>query len=240
MQASAFEFRYRFFVLALIFFFGYQIGAVLGPRLTTAETLANWSGHPTLNGARFFFSVGAFIIAFAASLRTWATAYLHGDVVHDMAMHSNQLVAAGPYRYLRNPLYLGTILLSTGIGMLYNWVGWLLIVGGMIFFNLRLIAREELGLLEAQGEAFQNFKAAVPSLIPSLTPRLPAASQRPRWPQAWLAESFMWALAAALALFALTLNSAVLYIMMFGTLGVYAILHVAMSRRKQRTAATRA
>src|SRR5882757_2992199 len=44
----------------------------------------------------------------AALLRTWATAYLDAAVVHDKRMRADQVVADGPFRYVRNPLYRGT------------------------------------------------------------------------------------------------------------------------------------
>ena len=240
LRATAFEFRYRFFLLGLIFWIGYVAGSYLAPGVTVGEMLAGWSGHPTVGGAKFFIAVGALVIAVAGALRTWATAYLRGDIVHDMALHSHRLVADGPYRYLRNPLYLGTILMAAGIGVLYNWAGWLLIVGGVTIFNLRLIGREEAALLESQGSAFESFRRAVPCLIPSLTPRLPAAGQIPQWRQAIFAESFIWAFALALGLFALTLDIRLLSGIMFGSLLCYAALHVVNSRRRQKTELTKA
>ena len=240
MRATAFEFRYRFFLLGLIFWVGYVFGNLLTPGVTLGEMLANWTGHPTAAGARFFFAAGAFVIALASALRTWATAYLRGDIVHDMELHSHRLVADGPYRHLRNPLYLGTILMACGIGVLYNWAGWLFIVAGVTVFNLRLIGREEEALLISQGESFQAFKKAVPCLIPSLSPRLPAAGQAPHWRQAFFAESFIWAFALALGLFAITFDTRLLFAIMFCSLGCYAILHVVNSRRKQKAEFTKA
>ena len=55
-------------------------------------------------------------VTLAGLLRTWAAAYLHSDVVHDLKLHSEKLVADGPYRFMRNPLYLGSLMLTIGIG----------------------------------------------------------------------------------------------------------------------------
>src|SRR5436305_13975330 len=52
------------------------------------------------------------VIAVSAPLvRTWASAYLSASVVHDARLHSDRVVADGPYRHTRNPLYLGTLLI---------------------------------------------------------------------------------------------------------------------------------
>jgi len=42
--------------------------------------------------------------------------YLHSSVVNDRQLHPERLVANGPYRWVRNPLYLGNILLAFGWG----------------------------------------------------------------------------------------------------------------------------
>src|SRR5262249_49124499 len=65
---------------------------------------------------RMIFGCGALLVFLAAALRTWATAYLRAEVVHDASQHSEALVADGPYRYVRNPLYLANRPLPAGGG----------------------------------------------------------------------------------------------------------------------------
>ena len=232
--ASEWEFRYRFFVLAIVFGLGFSLDW-LGVRQTTvAEHVTRILGHPTLGTVQVVFGLGALIIALGAAIRTWATAYLQGEIVHDMALHAERLVADGPYRYVRNPLYLGTILLALGMSVLATWAGALLIVVGVTIFNLRLIGREEGALAQTQGGSFLAFKEAVPLLFPALIPRLPASGATGRWRQAWIAESFIWAFAIALLCFAVTLNTTVLVAIIFGSLLIYAVAHTINSRKQKR------
>ena len=56
--------------------------------------------------ARIVIVAGALLVFLGAGLRTWGAAYLRTEVVHDTAQHSQALVADGPFRYTRNPLYL--------------------------------------------------------------------------------------------------------------------------------------
>lgn len=51
-----------------------------------------------------------------------------------------------------------------------------------------------------------------------------------------MAESFMWAYSLAMLVFALTLNTLWLNIMLFGTLSAYATLHVINSQRQKQSA----
>ena len=62
------------------------------------------------------FASGAALVFVAALLRTWATAYLRTEIVHDAPQHAEALVADGPYRYVRNPLYLANLPLIAGVG----------------------------------------------------------------------------------------------------------------------------
>lgn len=208
MVATEFEFRHRFWIIACIFFlsfFCYSIDptplAVFALRLVHAG--ASLSGPADL-ALRPIYALGAGLALLAAALRTWATAYLHKDVVFDHALHSERLVAGGPYRYVRNPLYLGGLLLTAGMGLLASRLGFALLTLGLWFFYRRLIGREERALEGANPESFQRFCAAVPRLWPALRARLPAGGGKPEYGQAFLGELFMWGFAAMMIIFTLT------------------------------------
>ena len=96
-------------------------------------------------------------------------------------MHSDRLTAGGPYRYVRNPLYLGTILLALGLGAMATRFGSAIMVVGVPVIVYRLILREEAGLLASQGESYREYFRAVPRLIPALRPRVPLGEARPDW-----------------------------------------------------------
>ena len=212
MRASNFEFRHRLGVIILIFLLGFECYTF--ERVNAVEWLLRALGRagpvagmfPAAPAAHVIFALGAALVGAAACLRTWGTAYLKNDVVRDSVVRAERLVADGPYRYVRNPLYLGSILMAAGIGLMASPIGWLVIVAGMLVAFRRLIGREEPSLLEQQGDAYRAYLERVPRLWPALRPRVPAGGNRPRWGQAWAGEMWMWFLFAGSAAFAATLN----------------------------------
>jgi hypothetical protein len=145
------------------------------------------------------------------------------------------LVADGPYRHVRNPLYLGTQLLMIGMGLLTSRLGALVLIGGGLLFHLRLIGREEAALAAAQGEAFRAYAARVPRFIPSLTPRVPPAGRAPDWREGFEGEAFFWVMALAVTTFAITLDPrSLMYISLVG-----AVLYIAIVAAMRRRAAAR-
>ena len=84
--------------------------------------------------ARSLLLFGAFLVLLTALIRTWASAYLRTDVVQDPNLRAETVLADGPYRYVRNPLYLGNILLAIGMGLLASRLGFAFIVLGMFIF----------------------------------------------------------------------------------------------------------
>jgi protein-S-isoprenylcysteine O-methyltransferase Ste14 len=208
---SLFIFRHRFWFFALIFWTGFALAAVDHVNMAAAIArlavpsldLDTGAGRAVL---RVVFGAGAVCMVAAAAVRTWATAYLQTVVVHDSAIHSEVLVAAGPYRYTRNPLYFGASLLSVGFGIMASRLGFCFIVAGVTLLQLTLIGAEERRLRAEHPDTFAAYCARVPRFLPSLTPRLPPSMAVPKWGQAFLGEGFFWVFAAGAVGLAVTLR----------------------------------
>ena len=65
--------------------------------------------------------------------------------------HSDALVADGPFRYTRNPLYLASVPMAAGMGVLACLSGFIFLVVANWIFVYRLILREEGALRQSQG-----------------------------------------------------------------------------------------
>ena len=184
---------------------------------------------------RLIFASGAILIFLSALLRTWATAYLRTEVVHDVSQHSESLVADGPYRYVRNRLYLANLQMMAGLGTMASRLGWLFMVVSMWVFVYRLIFREESGLKQTQGDSYRAYLTAVPRFWPSLTPRVPSGGGQPRWGQAIAGEMIFWLFGVAVLCFAITLDIKVTGIVFAASFAFYFLVVVPLVK-KRRTA----
>ena len=230
MRATNFEFRHRSLLNLLHFWIAFQLYSV--DHVNFVWALVRPANPRTSLPVHLIFGFGALLVALAAAIRTWAAAYLRSDVVHDEALHAETLVADGPFRYVRNPLYLGTFLLCVGFGLLASRAGFVVLVGGAAVRILRLIGREEAELEKQQGPAFREFCSRVPRLLPALRPRVPAAGLRPQWGQAFRGEAFMWGFSITLIAFAITLRARVADILGGTTLALWLLQRLTQRRSK--------
>ncbi len=211
MRATDWEFRQRFWIYAGLFTVGYLCYFV-DPLNVTAWLIRTARGalespiDVPVRALQLAFAAAALLVALGALLRTWAAAYLHSEVVHDSELHSDRLVADGPYRHLRNPLYVGLLIATVGLAAMASRLGAAFMLVAVSLFTLRLIGREEAALDASRGDGYRAFRAAVPRLLPALRPRLPASGAAARWGQAFAGETFFWALAVATGIFAATLQ----------------------------------
>ena len=214
MRASRFEFRWRFFVLLAIFGGCFWVSAwqshghlgylwiLITAWMSKLDGLANETNSLILK------VLVSALVVISAAMRTWAAAYLDSLVVQAGAVQTGRMVAVGPYAYVRNPLYLGTILLALALAPMNGpWEGLALVVL-VILFALRLIWREEWDLAAALGEEYLRYKSAVPNLFPKLRSRAAIiGAARPRWGQAFLGEVFPWVMAAGVIGYAVTFRA---------------------------------
>jgi protein-S-isoprenylcysteine O-methyltransferase Ste14 len=75
---------------------------------------------------------------------------------------STALVRTGPYRWTRNPMYLGMLLAYTGLALLFD-VTWALILSPVVVLLVErlVIRREEKYLEEKFGEEYRRFLGEV-------------------------------------------------------------------------------
>jgi protein-S-isoprenylcysteine O-methyltransferase Ste14 len=207
--ASEFEFRHRMFVIAGIVALAFACSWI--DSHSAAASLTGWLtalGVPAAgaSGRHIVFFVAAGLVAGGTALRTWGTAYLDVETMMDARLRSQRLVIAGPYRYVRNPLYLGNLVVAVGLGLFASRIGFFVLVIGMTVFLYRLILREEQHLLREHGDVYRQFMA-IPRLLPAWRARVPSSVAQPLWGRAAAGEILMWATAVATAIYAATFSA---------------------------------
>ena len=209
MRATNWEFKNRAMLFGLVFGLAFCLYFVDSQNSVAA--LANWLGAKLgIDSnllARVMFALAAGLLVVAALLRTWASSYLHAGVVYAAEVKTASLVADGPYRRVRNPLYFANVLLVIGMGAMMSRTGFFVGIVAMLVFCLRLILREEAELQASQGEQYKGYLKAVPRLWPVLRPSTASAGRKARWIDGFKAEFWCWGFAAGVAAFAITLNS---------------------------------
>ena len=91
----------------------------------------------------------------------------------------SRVVAVGPYRWVRNPIYLAALLVVLGEAWLFM-SPWLLAYAGImaVCFHLFVIGYEERTLRRRFGPAYVEYRQLVPRWIPR-RPRAAAKHQHP-------------------------------------------------------------
>ena len=82
-----------------------------------------------------------------------------------------EFVAVGPYRYVRNPMYLGAYTLLVGCGLVLRSPAMVLFVGvPVVCAHLFVLGFEEPALTGRFGASYRAYQRAVPRWWPRLTP----------------------------------------------------------------------
>ena len=107
--------------------------------------LAFWLATPTWTSL----AAGALVGALGEGIRVWAAGHLR---------KGREVTTSGPYRFVRHPLYVGSLLLGTGFSVAAASVPSALVVMGYLLLMLGVAARlEEATLREDFGPAYDRY-----------------------------------------------------------------------------------
>ena len=239
MKATNWEFANRAMVFGIIL--GCSFGCYVLDKQNITVVLANWTEvRWHLNAdmiVRVLFGMAAVVLVIAALVRTWASSYLHAGVVYASQVKSASLVAGGPYRFVRNPLYFANVLMALALGPMMSRVGFAVVIVAMVIFCYRLILREEHELQTNQGESYEAYRKAVPRLWPSPWARFRASGRAAKWSDGFKAEAWYWGFALALVAFAVTLKLPVFFVILAVSLALFWVSASAMEKKNRVSSA---
>ena len=107
-------------------------------------------------------TIGIPVALAGLALRAWASGHLRKN---------QRLTISGPYSYVRNPLYIGSLLAALGLGISANH-GLLLaaILAVFVFWFLPVVGEEEDHIRKIL-PGYREYESRVRRFVPSLTPR---------------------------------------------------------------------
>ena len=247
MKAFALEYRLRYGIHALIFVLGFWApwNLVLhldppGPNAHVWGILAANMSQAGLGDISSAFvillSLGIFFAVLGAWIRTWGAAYLSTDVVQGGGMHtalfSNGILEDGPFRFVRNPLYLGTFCHTLALALLMPRSGAIFAIVAVGVMQIRLILAEESFLKARLGAPYEAYCTLVPRLLPTLRPKVKARGLVPRWTQAFIGEIYFWGVAGSYAFAGWHYNASLLMQCVLVSFGVALVARALMPTAK--------
>lgn len=127
--------------------------------------------------------VTGFLMAFLGEcIRFWGVSWAGSETRTTGAVGGSNLVISGPFAYVRNPLYVGNMLMYVGIGVMSNALFPFLQIFAFLFFLWQyyvIVLEEEAYLLKTFGEQFEDFCRNVPRFFPRFTAYRNAKTRQP-------------------------------------------------------------
>jgi len=136
---------------------------------------------------------GFALVLLGEGLRFWGVSIAGSETRTTGRVGGTYLITTGPFAYIRNPLYLGNMLLYAGVGVmslaLFPW----LTAGALAWFYLQysmIVSQEEEYLAGTFGAPYDHYRKEVRRFLPRLTPYV-ASSPPPKSPspaEGWASE----------------------------------------------------
>jgi len=243
MKASAFLFRYRMVINMVIIVLGFWAPWIQYLRLGSRILLLEWLALEIARAGLLSFTVatpalivcGALVAAIGAVLRIWGAAWLGHGVVFDAQMQAGALTADGPFRYVRNPLYLGIGCMFAALALIMPTTGAVFVLIAAPLFLFSLIHGEEAYLTAQFGDSYRAYLLAVPRLIPRLRTTVAPSGSKPHWLQAVLSEINPIGVFITIAFLSWTYDTQLMLRAIAITFGVSLIVRAFMPGLKQTT-----
>jgi protein-S-isoprenylcysteine O-methyltransferase Ste14 len=145
----------------------------------TSHWIPDWFGRATLPGLPLVAWIGVTLGAVGLGIRLWSVLTLRERYTRTLLVQDQQSIErGGPYRWVRHPGYLGSLLCLNGValasGNILTLTASLLATSAAYAYRIRI---EDQMLVESLGSSYAEYRSHVGALIPSL--RLADGPHRP-------------------------------------------------------------
>ena len=116
---------------------------------------------------------GFVIVAIGELMRFWGVSYAGSETRTTGSVGASSLITQGPFSYVRNPLYIGNILMYFGISIMSNSLFPFLQIISLVYFPFQyfyIILEEESFLREKFKEQYKEYFESVNRFLPGFTP----------------------------------------------------------------------
>lgn len=117
-----------------------------------------WLSRPTADSLL----AGGAVALCGLAIRAWAAGHLRKN---------QQLAVSGPYAFVRNPLYVGTLLTGIGFGVAGAHLGIAIVMIAFFLLSYLPVVEEEESHLRKILPGYDEYARRVPRLLPALRPR---------------------------------------------------------------------
>ncbi|MFA6596510.1 MAG: isoprenylcysteine carboxylmethyltransferase family protein [Ignavibacteriaceae bacterium] len=128
--------------------------------------------------------LGLLIAVCGELIRLWAVSWAGSETRTTGKVGGTYLVINGPYAHVRNPLYVGNILIYFGLGImsfaLFPYLQ-ILALAFFVFQYYEIIKEEEGFLREKFGNDFADYYKNVPRIFPRLSPYKKEGVEQPEY-----------------------------------------------------------
>ena len=160
------EFEARIFVsFGIVVIVCVLSGTVFAGSPSTLVLLGRSFGLAAAAATSFGFQAEALLMIAVSILRMWAGGTLTPQRVMAFRVQVDKLKTAGPYRFVRNPIYLADFVAMCGFSLCLPIAGLLLPVLFYVHY-IRLIVYEEASLRQKFGVQFGEYEQKAPRFFP--------------------------------------------------------------------------
>jgi protein-S-isoprenylcysteine O-methyltransferase Ste14 len=114
--------------------------------------------------------IGMMIVFAGEFFRLWGVSIAGSETRTTGPVGGTFLITTGPFAYVRNPLYVGNMLIYTGFGVmslaLFPWLT-MMALGFFLFQYNMIVQNEERYLAERFRDEYENYRRCVPKFFPS-------------------------------------------------------------------------
>lgn len=134
--------------------------------------------------------IGIAVMLAGEWIRFWGVAYA-GGATRTRNVGAPSLVTSGPFGYVRNPLYIGNMIMYAGAAVIANvWIPYL-ILAVLFYFAIQyyfIVKLEEQKLEELFKDEYKEYTQSVPRFLPRLKPVTASNPTQPNFKNALRSE----------------------------------------------------